>query len=64
MRHIWLHAVAVFQGPVAIIDHAQQPVMLSILHHTQLEGISASASCPTHVMSYDELFASQVHRRC
>ena len=59
-----LHAVAVSQDPVAIIHHAQQPVMmLSILHQTQLEAISASASGPMNVMLYDELLASQVPRR-
>lgn len=65
VRHSRPHAVAVSQDPVAIIHHARQPVMmLPILHQTQLEAMSAIASGPMHGMLHDELFDSQVSRRC
>ena len=46
------HAVAVSRDPVAVIHHAQQPVMmLSILQQTQLEAMfllhAPSMSCRT-----------------
>ena len=60
MQLLYRHPVAMI-----IIHHAQQSVMmLFISHQTQLEAISASASSSMNVMLYDELFASQVPRRC
>ena len=65
--HSQLHAVAASRDPLAIMDHAQQREdvkMLPILHQTQLEATSASCPMPHACHVDDELFASQVPRRC